>query len=40
MTNIHDPDNPVPATVEEIIGVAKEAAPKLETIIRKVVGNI
>ena len=40
MTNVHDPDNPVPATVEEIIDVAKEAAPKLEMLIRKVVGNL
>jgi purine-nucleoside phosphorylase len=40
ITNVHDPDAPVPATVEEIIGVAKEAAPKLETIISNVVGNL
>lgn len=40
ITNIHDPDNPVPVTVDQVINVAKNAAPKLETIIRKVVGNI
>ncbi|MFC1488674.1 purine-nucleoside phosphorylase [Thermodesulfobacteriota bacterium] len=40
ITNVHDPDAPVSATVEEIIGVAKEAAPKLETIIRNIVGNL
>ncbi len=40
ITNVHDPDAPVPATVEEIIAKANEAAPKLETIIRKVVEKI
>jgi len=40
ITNVHDPDAPVPATVEEIIAVANEAAPRLETIIRKVVEKI
>lgn len=40
ITNVHDPDSPIPATVEEIIDVAREAAPKLETIIRNVVENI
>jgi purine-nucleoside phosphorylase len=40
ITNVHDPDAPVPATVEEIIDVARKAAPKLETIIRNVVENI
>lgn len=40
ITNINDPDAPVPATIEEIIAVAKEAAIRLETIIRYVVENI
>lgn len=40
ITNINDPDKPVPATIEEIIAAAKEAAPRLETIVRKVVENI
>ena len=40
ITNINDPDTPVPATVEEIIAVAKQAAPMLEMVIRNVVKNI
>ena len=40
ITNINDPDEPVPATIEEIIDVAEKAAPKLETIINDVVGEI
>jgi purine-nucleoside phosphorylase len=34
ITNVHNPDDPVPATVEEIIAVAKAATPLLETIIK------
>jgi purine-nucleoside phosphorylase len=37
ITNVHDPDRPVPATVEEIIAVAEQTAPKLEAIIRNVI---
>ncbi|MDL1963164.1 MAG: purine-nucleoside phosphorylase [Deltaproteobacteria bacterium] len=37
ITNINDPDEPLPATIEEIISVAEKAAPKLETIINEVV---
>lgn len=40
VTNINNPDNPVPATVEEIIAVANDAAPRLEKIIRNVVKNV
>jgi purine-nucleoside phosphorylase len=40
ITNVHDPDTPVPTTVEEIIVVAKESAPRLETIVRNVVETI
>lgn len=40
ITNVHDPENPVPATVEDIIEVAKTATPVLEKIIRKVVEKI
>ncbi len=40
ITNVHDPDTPVPATVEQIIAVAEQASPRLEMIIRNVVGNI
>ncbi len=36
ITNVHDPDRPAPATVEEIIAVANAAAPRLETLIRKI----
>ena len=37
ITNVHDPDRPLPATVEEIIAVAQQAAPKLEAIIKNVI---
>jgi len=40
ITNIHTSDRPVPAVVEDIIATAQNAAPKLETIIRKVAENI
>jgi purine-nucleoside phosphorylase len=36
ITNVNDPDNPVPTTVEEVIAVANQAAPRLEKIIRYV----
>jgi purine-nucleoside phosphorylase len=32
ITNVHDPEDPVPATVEEIIEVARGVIPLLETI--------
>jgi purine-nucleoside phosphorylase len=37
ITNVHDPDRPAPATVEEIIAVAEKTAPKLEAIINNVI---
>lgn len=40
ITNVHDPENPVAATVEEIIEVAKTAAPLLEKLTRKVVEKL
>ncbi len=40
ITNVHDPDMPVPSTVEQIIAVAGQTSPRLEMIIRTVVGNI
>ena len=40
ITNINDPDNPAPATIEEVIAVADETAPKLEAIVKNVVTNI
>jgi purine-nucleoside phosphorylase len=36
ITNVHNPDDPVPATVEEIIEVAKGATPLIETIMKGV----
>lgn len=40
ISNVHDPDMPVPATVEQIIDVAEQASPRMEMIIRNVVANI
>ena len=40
ITNINDPDNPIPATIEEVIDVAKEAAPRIEAIIKNVIHKI
>jgi len=40
ITNVHHPDNPVPATVEEIIEVAKGAIPLLTTIINGIAQKI
>jgi purine-nucleoside phosphorylase len=37
ITNINDPDNPIPTTVDKVIAVAKEAAPRLEAIIKNVI---
>ncbi|MBS3809644.1 MAG: purine-nucleoside phosphorylase [Desulfobacterales bacterium] len=40
ITNVNDPDRPEPATVEDIIGVAENSAPKLGEIITGVVKEI
>jgi purine-nucleoside phosphorylase len=40
ITNVHDPDDPIPATVEEIIEVAKRAIPPLEKIMKGVAEKI
>jgi purine-nucleoside phosphorylase len=40
ITNVHNPEDPVPAKVEEIIEVARGAAPLLETIMKGVAGKI
>jgi len=40
ITNVHHPERPVPATVEEIIDVAKRAIPLLKTILKGVAKNI
>jgi len=40
ITNINDPDNPMQTTVDEVIAVANEAVPRLEAIIKNVIGKI
>ena len=40
ITNINNPDEPVPATVVDIIAVAKSSAPAVDTLLRYVVENI
>ena len=40
ITNVHNPDDPAPATVEEIIEVAKGATPLLETIMKGITEKI
>lgn len=40
ITNTHDPHNPVPAAVEDIINVAKAAAPRLEAVINRIIEKI
>ena len=40
ITNVHNPADPVPASVEDIIEVAQKAAPRLETIIKGVARQI
>jgi purine-nucleoside phosphorylase len=40
ITNVHDPDMPVPVTFEEVITVAQQAIAVLKMIIKAVVGNI
>jgi purine-nucleoside phosphorylase len=40
ITNVHNPDDPIPATVEEIIEVAKGATPLLEKIMKGVAEKI
>ena len=40
ITNINDPDNPTPTTVDKVIAVADKAAPRLEAIIKNVIGKI
>ncbi len=37
ITNMNDPEQPVPATVEEVIDVAQKAAPRLEAVLKNVV---
>ena len=40
ITNVHNPDNPRPSTLEEIVTVAEASAPKLETLIKQVIEDI
>lgn len=40
ITNINDPENPVPATLEEIITVANESAPMLQILIEEIIEKI
>jgi len=40
ITNVHDPDDPIPASVEEIIAVAKSATHQLEKIMKGVAEKI
>jgi purine-nucleoside phosphorylase len=40
ITNVHHPERPVPATVEDIIEVAQGAIPRLETILKGVAKKI
>jgi len=40
ITNVNDPDRPVPATVEEIIAVARRAAPNLAKLLTEVMRQL
>jgi purine-nucleoside phosphorylase len=40
VTNVHDPEAPAPATLEEIIAVAREAAPGLRRLVAELVGTL
>jgi purine-nucleoside phosphorylase len=40
ITNVNDPDRPIPATVEEIVAAARQAAPSLEKILSDMMGRV
>ena len=40
ITNVNQPDRPVPATLEEIIAVADQAAPRLARLIQKILEHL
>jgi len=40
ITNINDPDRPQPASLEEIVDVANQAAPRLNRLVRAVVSQL
>lgn len=39
ITNVHNPDRPVPGSVDDIIEVARSAAPKVEAVIHRVLAK-
>jgi purine-nucleoside phosphorylase len=40
ITNVHNPENPVPATLEEILDAAKSASPTLQRLIESLVKTL
>jgi purine-nucleoside phosphorylase len=40
ITNVHDPENPQPATVEEIITAAEAAAPRIQRLIGSIMAEL
>lgn len=40
VTNVHDPDDPAPAVVEEIIAVANAAAIGLDVLINQIIAQM
>jgi len=40
ITNVHDPDHPVPADVDEIISIAEETASRLDRMIQKMITDL
>ncbi len=40
ITNVHNPDRPEPASVEEIIALARQVAPRLESILKEITGAV
>lgn len=40
ITNVNDPDRPVPATLEEIVAVANAAAPRLAALVEAVIASL
>ncbi len=40
ITNINDPENPIPASLKEIISVANESSPMLNILIEEIIGKI
>jgi len=40
ITNVHNPDNPSHSSIDEILDIAGQATPKLESIMKKVIDTI